>query len=323
MNFRRNCAQLDAPVSLGPVREGVPLDLPDQMPLPEGAIDDHGDAAVTRQRQDARLDLPVEHIVGHLHEVDRLRAHDLLDEIVPPTLRCGDPDVSHLSRRLHGEERPQVLLPGDEIVHLEEVEAGHAPIGARPLDLARSARAAGGPDLLGREQRLRIPELAQSIADGRLRRTVHRRGVDHPAAQLEEGGHDRGAFVLEFGIVADVERDPGAEADGRQSLARRRNGPRHWRTGLSPRLRQWQQSCRRGRHCTFRERPPRPLHGTLHDSSRIHNSSRHGPDPAGRLPGLRACRRAIQDRSALRRTLRCEGLQAAQPVFTMTWRTAV
>ena len=62
------------PISAAQDGQRMPLQLADQRALPERPVDDHGDAALARQRQDALLDLAVEHVVGDLHEVDRLRA---------------------------------------------------------------------------------------------------------------------------------------------------------------------------------------------------------------------------------------------------------
>src|SRR5687768_6140614 len=103
------------------------LDESNQGPFTEGAIDDDGDPALARDRENALLDLAVENVVADLHEVERLRAQELLDLGVTPSLRCRDADISDLSRRFHREEHREVVLPVDEIVHLHQVEAGYAP----------------------------------------------------------------------------------------------------------------------------------------------------------------------------------------------------
>ena len=120
-------------------------------------------------------------------------------------------------------------LPGDEVVDLHEVEARHAPEAARLLDLRRSVRGGRGPDLLGGKQRLGPAELFEPVADHRLRGAVHRRGIDHAPACLEEGGHHVGAFVAQHRIVADIEGDPGAEPDRRDRLAGGGDGPHQGR----------------------------------------------------------------------------------------------
>ena len=44
----------------------------DQLALAERPIDDDGDAALARQRQDAVFDLAIEDVVGDLDEIERL-----------------------------------------------------------------------------------------------------------------------------------------------------------------------------------------------------------------------------------------------------------
>src|SRR5215203_4799086 len=64
----------------------------------------------------------------------------------------GDPHIAHPTFSLHGQQRLEVRLPGEEIVHLQEVETRHAPVSPRALDLVRPTRRVGDPDLLGREE---------------------------------------------------------------------------------------------------------------------------------------------------------------------------
>jgi hypothetical protein len=42
-----------------------------------------------------------------------------------------------------------MLLPGEEIVDLQQIEARHAPEAAGSFDLVRAAGAGGDPDLVG------------------------------------------------------------------------------------------------------------------------------------------------------------------------------
>jgi hypothetical protein len=159
-----------------------------------------------------------------LDEIERLRAHDLLDFAVAASLRGRDPDIADLAGGLHGAQRSQMLLPGQQIVDLQQIEAGHAPISARRLDLCGAPAAGGNPDFIGREH-LGLIELAEAVADHLLRRAVHRRRIDHPSAGLEEGAHDLRAGVARDDVVADVESDPAAEPDHGQCLARRWDRP--------------------------------------------------------------------------------------------------
>jgi len=58
-----------------------------------------------------------------------------------------------------------------------------------------------------------MAELGEAVADHFLRRAIHRRRVDHPAALGEEGAHNLGAGVARNRVLADIERDPAAEPD--------------------------------------------------------------------------------------------------------------
>src|SRR5215467_10442784 len=82
-----------------------------------------------------------------------------------------------------------------------------------------------------------MAELAEAIADDFLRRAVHRRGVDQTPSFLEKGAHDLGARIARRGVVADVERDPAAEPDGRKRLAARRDRASADRSRAAPRQR--------------------------------------------------------------------------------------
>ena len=81
---------------------------------------------------------------------------------MPPAFRRRDADVAEPARRPSCEQRGQVLLPGEQIVHLQEIEARHAPVLARGFDLRRPARAGRDPHLVGREQRSAAAELLQA-----------------------------------------------------------------------------------------------------------------------------------------------------------------
>ena len=73
MNLSANCAQLSQSISAAQAGSRWRCSSLQQRALAERPVDDDGDAALARQRQDALLDLAVEQVVGDLHEVDRLR----------------------------------------------------------------------------------------------------------------------------------------------------------------------------------------------------------------------------------------------------------
>ena len=141
MNFSANCAQPSQSISAAQAGSGWRASCAQQRAFAEGPVDDDRDAALLGQRQDALLDLAVEQVVGDLHEVDRLAAHHVLDLGVAPAFRRGDAHVAQPAGGLHLEQRRQVLLPRQQVVHLHQVEARHAPEArARPRSAPRRAR---------------------------------------------------------------------------------------------------------------------------------------------------------------------------------------
>src|SRR6185436_7164300 len=85
-------------------RQRLARDLFDQIALAEWPVDDHRHAALARERQDATLRFAVEDVVAELHEIERMRAHDLLEVTVAAAFRGRDADVAHLAGGLHGGE---------------------------------------------------------------------------------------------------------------------------------------------------------------------------------------------------------------------------
>src|SRR5947208_10223498 len=194
-----------------PAGQRMALDLSEQLAFAKRTISDHSDAAVPRQRKDAIFDLAVENVVGDLNEVERLGAHDPLDFAVPTPFRGGDSYIAEPADRLHREQRPQMLLPGEEIVDLQQIEPRHAPESAGGFDLVRAAGAGGDPDLVGRKQARRLVELGETVSNHLLGRAVHRRRIDQAPAGVEEGAHHLRAGVARDRVVADIEGDPTAE----------------------------------------------------------------------------------------------------------------
>ena len=99
---------------------------------------------------------------------------------------------------------------------------------------------------LGGEKGLRLRlHLAQELAHDGLGTAVHRRGIDHLAAGLEQGRQHLPPLLELTAIGADVERLPGAKSHDRQRLLALRNGARqHGRPRLQ-RLDRPQSGCRR------------------------------------------------------------------------------
>jgi hypothetical protein len=69
-------------------------------------------------------------------EVEWMLTYHALELAVAASFRGGDPDITQLAGRLHGEESPEVRLPGQQVMDLQQVKTGNPPVAARPLDLA-------------------------------------------------------------------------------------------------------------------------------------------------------------------------------------------
>ena len=136
----------------GPPGQRVARQRACEIALAEGTVHDDRDAAVAGEREQPCLGLTVQRVVAELHEVERMVAHDLFELAVPPSFRGRDPDVAQAAFGLHGKQHRQVLLPRQEVVYLQQVEARNAPALPRCFDLLGTARARADPHLVGREQ---------------------------------------------------------------------------------------------------------------------------------------------------------------------------
>jgi len=87
----------------------------------------------------------------------------------------GDADVAQLPGRLHRQQLRQVIFPGQQVVHLHQVEARHLPQAARRFHLLRPPLALGNPHLVGGKDTPGSRPACEPFADDRLRRAVHRR----------------------------------------------------------------------------------------------------------------------------------------------------
>jgi hypothetical protein len=201
----------------------VALEFVDQRLAPIGPVRDHRDPAVRGERQQALLRLAVEDVVGELHEVERLGAHDPLQLPVPPAVRRGDADMAHAAGRALLLEHRQMLLPIDQIVHLHQIEAIEAPERLALAHLGGAVAEDRRPDLGGREKGRGALHPLQAPADDRFGRAVHGRAVDHAAALVEERLQHGRPVAAQTLVLADIEGDPGAHADGGNAHPARRD----------------------------------------------------------------------------------------------------
>ena len=204
------------------------------------------------------LDLAVHHVVGERDEVEALAAHDLFEIAVTPSLGGGDADVAHTPLRLHRLQRLEMGIPIEEVVDLHEIETLHTPELARILHLVDAERLEQGPHLAGGEERTLVLDAGEAVADHPFGRAIHRRRIDQAPATIEEGLHHLGAGGAQLFVAADIEGDPGPQADGGNLLTRGRDrlfqdGPRGRALGEGRQCRRRPETGDRADECTARQ----------------------------------------------------------------------
>jgi hypothetical protein len=117
----------------------------------------------------------LERVQGHLNDVEPPGSQGTLELAEGRRAPVRDADPVDSSIRLLLLEPWQVLLPGDEVVHLLDLDAAEESMLLLVLPLA--LRDVRRPDLR-RDGRPVAPSL-QGGAEGRLGATVHRRRVEH------------------------------------------------------------------------------------------------------------------------------------------------
>src|SRR6516165_4597920 len=203
----------------------------DQHPLAEWPVDDHCHSALGGERQKTLLDFAIDRIVAELYEVNVLAPHNFLEGAEAPPLCGGDADVAHAPMRLHRLQRFKVGAPVEEVMNLNEIETIDAPEFARGLHLLHAKRLEHRPYLGGGEQWALSVGVLETVPNHRLGRAVHWRRIDQSPTAVEERLHDsRTIGALPF-VTADIEGEPGAQADGGNLLARGGNRAHQDRPG--------------------------------------------------------------------------------------------
>jgi hypothetical protein len=105
-------------------------------------------------------------------------------------------------------------------VDLHQVKTVHTPEPGRQVHLADAGDLRGDPDLGCREHLRRPIELLAAVAHGSFREAVHRGGIHHAAAAVQEGPHDLDALFARVRERRDVEGEPRAHADRGDFFAR-------------------------------------------------------------------------------------------------------
>ena len=140
-----------------PCRHRLVADLPEQAAILEGAIDDHGDAQVARQRHSRRLGVARHHRVIDLHEVRLAGLHRVHEGVVRIVAIVGEAGVPDLALRLQFAGDRDLGAPVAQVVDLQQVD----PVGAQPaqriLELRETGIAAFGWPAWSQEMSARAP----------------------------------------------------------------------------------------------------------------------------------------------------------------------
>ena len=124
----------------GPRRHLVAVDALPQARAAERQIDEHGDAALLREREDLLLGVEIVDGVVDADEVGRLVAHELLERRVLRLERRRRADVAHAPGLLVFLEDRELRRQVGDVVHLDQIDLVAADARERRLDL-RCARA--------------------------------------------------------------------------------------------------------------------------------------------------------------------------------------
>src|SRR5260370_30759347 len=87
-------------------RQGMPLELSDELSPAKRTIDDDADSPLPRERQEPILGFALEEVVGELDEVERLGAHEALHLVVAAPAPGPAPPAAQPARRPPGGEGP-------------------------------------------------------------------------------------------------------------------------------------------------------------------------------------------------------------------------
>jgi hypothetical protein len=118
----------------------------------------------------------------------------------------------------------KLRAPVDHVVDLHQVDRVGAEQAEGILHLGDALAPSPGPDLGGDESVVPASEVGQQVAGDAFRASVHGRGVDYRGTGIQKGCEDGAPAVAFGGAGTDVEAAPGADADGGDFFAGRRDG---------------------------------------------------------------------------------------------------
>src|SRR5829696_9859093 len=176
--------------------------------LRERPHDDHAQAELLSERKDRPLDVALQGVVGHLDRVDPPTSHHSFELLEGGALVVRRAEEAHAVLLLFVLEPREVLLPGDEVVHLLEVHTAPEVVELR-LELEASLLLRGRPDL--RRDEDVVPVAVDRLAEDLFGAAVHRRRVEDARSAGIRSIDDLVGDLLALG--PEVEGEPGAEAD--------------------------------------------------------------------------------------------------------------
>ncbi len=231
--------EIRGPVGQRLIAHGLP-----QAGAAKGRVDEHGDALVTGQGQDALFHVAVVDGVIDADEVERLAAHHLFEGFVLPFEGGGDAEMADGAGLLVLAQDGELGGRVADVVHLDEIDRTLADarqrgveLGARGLGVGRAAPC-GDVEFGGPEKGVGQPCVPCHFADHLFRfAAVRRRGVDQATALLVQG-LQHGAQLVGFTIGRGLgDRCRGAQAHDGKLFAAAGNGARDQRLGgqLGPR----------------------------------------------------------------------------------------
>eukprot|EP00998_Keelungia_sp_KM082_P004075 NODE_15128_length_414_cov_0.804878_g15105_i0.p2 GENE.NODE_15128_length_414_cov_0.804878_g15105_i0~~NODE_15128_length_414_cov_0.804878_g15105_i0.p2 ORF type:complete len:123 (-),score=16.57 NODE_15128_length_414_cov_0.804878_g15105_i0:45-413(-) len=103
----------------GPGRQRMVLHGIDKLAAPVRPVADDGDIAFGGERQQPVFRIPVNGVVGELHEIDVFRRHDLCHVGMAHAVRSGDADITYPPGGFFGAQGFEMVFPIEKVMNLK------------------------------------------------------------------------------------------------------------------------------------------------------------------------------------------------------------
>jgi hypothetical protein len=164
----------------------------------------HPEAELVRGGEDPALHVALPRVVRDLHRGDPPGAHDLLELLESRGTVVRGTHGSHQPLLPEPLEHGELLRPGQQVVHLVQVDPTAEPL-ERPPGLRAPLGRVRGPHLRGYQGGIAPP--LEGRPQHPLGLAVHRRRVEQPGPEIQGHIHHPAAGPL-LPVPADVERVP-------------------------------------------------------------------------------------------------------------------